>query len=555
MLQQPTAPLRVLKPGHTLDVSDVQDLLLHTLLAEARAPSWVAVDRGAVSRVVLLSLTGLDWSLLQANTAQLPCLSSRFPEPLRVYGINNNPTASVTQLVFHLMTCSETQAARATGQATKAAAADPTRRRVTPAAPAKVKETPNPFPPTYYTLTPAQLADNNFPLPVFDAESGLLRCQPGFVVTQPAGQGVAKAPHHSMLALDCEMCYTAAGLELTRCSVVDAQGKTVYDELVLPHAPIVDYNTQYSGISVEHMAGVETRIEDVQAALLELIAEETILIGHSLDNDLMALKMVHRRVVDTALAYPHPKGPPHKPALRILCHRLLGRRIQDGSHDSVQDAATSMELAQLKFANGPAFGEVRTDGVPLAEVLGGAVPPVRVSLIGKNNLLSRLATGAANAIAADTDPLAAKKAARELAKPAGPVEGAAGHLLWCHLPDLSTLQEASAQRARRRAEAQASGGGDADGIAQEEAEEAQKLKLVLSQADACVASVMDAAPPGTLVLVHTGQGDAAAARRLLEGRMRRKQGLSGPLWTDTDETALRNALERAQNGLLFFALL
>ena len=85
------------------------------------------------------------------------------------------------------------------------------------------------------------------------------------------------------------MCYTSAGLEVTRCSVVDSAGSVVYDSLILPELPITDYNTQHSGITAEQMSGVRTTLRDCQAALLRLISEETLLIGHSLENDLNAL--------------------------------------------------------------------------------------------------------------------------------------------------------------------------------------------------------------------------------------------------------------------------
>jgi hypothetical protein len=63
-----------------------------------------------------------------------------------------------------------------------------------------IRDQPLPFPPSYYQLTPAEMADNNYPVPdAADPDTGELRCPPGFVVTQPAGNGIARTPAFDML--------------------------------------------------------------------------------------------------------------------------------------------------------------------------------------------------------------------------------------------------------------------------------------------------------------------------------------------------------------------
>lgn len=70
-------------------------------------------------------------------------------------------------------------------------------------------------------------------------------------------------------------------------------------------------------------------MRDVQAVLLSMFNSKTILIGHSLESDFKALKLIHGCVVDTSVLYPHRMGPPMKRALKTLCIENLKRIIQE----------------------------------------------------------------------------------------------------------------------------------------------------------------------------------------------------------------------------------
>ncbi|QLG72961.1 hypothetical protein HG535_0E00450 [Zygotorulaspora mrakii] len=162
-----------------------------------------------------------------------------------------------------------------------------------------------------------------------------------------------------IFALDCEMCLSEEGYVLTRVSIVDFDSNVVYDKLVKPDQPIIDYLTQYSGITEEKLINVSTSLNDVQNDILKLISEDDILIGHSLNSDLNVLKIRHPKIVDTSVIFEHKAGPPFRAALRYLAATYLDYDIQtnDGTgHDSVEDARACMDLVKLKILHGLAFG-------------------------------------------------------------------------------------------------------------------------------------------------------------------------------------------------------
>ncbi|XP_063849289.1 serine-rich adhesin for platelets-like isoform X2 [Scylla paramamosain] len=160
----------------------------------------------------------------------------------------------------------------------------------------------------------------------------------------------SSSSNKEVYALDCEMCYTTEGNELTRITVINSSGDVVYEQLVKPENPILDYNTRFSGITENDMEDVKLTIRDVQAALLARFSDKTILIGHSLESDLHALKIIHTTVVDTSVVFPHKMGAPYKRALKNLAAEYLKRIIQDdvSGHDSAEDAIACLHLMQWK---------------------------------------------------------------------------------------------------------------------------------------------------------------------------------------------------------------
>ncbi|OWZ22622.1 uclease [Phytophthora megakarya] len=242
----------------------------------------------------------------------------------------------------------------------------------------------------YYLLSLAELKQHSYPTDVEEEQRQLLEDTDGnsrdrYVATKPRPaisvedptsssdddeEGAAMETEETLAnasssgdfiyALDCEMCETDIGMELTRVTVVDMKGTVVYDQLVKPQSTIINYHTEFSGISEEILRDTTCILADVQRDLTtRFIFNDTILVGHSLTSDLRALRLVHLTIGDTAILYPHQRGFPFRTSLKYLTKTYLKKDIQmqvEAGHDSAEDAIASLELLLLKVREGPWFG-------------------------------------------------------------------------------------------------------------------------------------------------------------------------------------------------------
>ncbi|XP_072488942.1 RNA exonuclease 4 [Notamacropus eugenii] len=163
------------------------------------------------------------------------------------------------------------------------------------------------------------------------------------LVKERAFEGMTKA-----IAMDCEMVGAGPDGEeniLARVSIVNQFGKCVYDKYVKPTEKVTDYRTDVSGIRPEDIKhGEEYQV--VQKEVAEIL-KDRILVGHALHNDLKILLLDHpkKKIRDTQKYKPfRTQVKSGRPSLKLLTEKILGIRIQQSEHCSIQDAQAAMRL-------------------------------------------------------------------------------------------------------------------------------------------------------------------------------------------------------------------
>ncbi|KAF9087820.1 3'-5' exonuclease [Mortierella sp. GBA35] len=150
------------------------------------------------------------------------------------------------------------------------------------------------------------------------------------------------------VGIDCEMVGVGPeGVQsaLARVSIVNYYGVTILDLYVRPLEFVTDFRTAVSGITPRHLFSA-VEFKDAQKQVADII-EDKIVVGHAVHNDFKALMLDHpqRLIRDTSRYAPFralTKG--NTPSLKRLALEILGIKIQDGSHSSVEDARITILL-------------------------------------------------------------------------------------------------------------------------------------------------------------------------------------------------------------------
>lgn len=377
----------------------------------------------------------------------------------------------------------------------------------------------------------------------------------------------------SILAMDCEMCRVEGGeMALTRISLIEWDGNVLLDEFVRPDKPIIDYLTPYSGITPAKLEHVTNTLKDIQDRLLKEITPKHILIGHSLNADLMALKLTHPFVIDTSILYPHPRGPPMKSSLKWLAQKYLGREIQKGhgtkGHDSVEDARACLDLVKMKCERGPQWGTSEATVESIFKRLKRT--PRAGSLIGASNegktgaivdqgapernfgSMASYCIGCVN----DAEVVAGVKRAVLGDEDGCYIPGGGADFTWARFQELAAFRGWWNDN-----RGHISNHTPQDFITTSTDSPSTALAEAVTKTVNNIKAVRDVLPPCTLLVVYSGTGDPRELARLQEMQRTFKREYAvkkwdemSVKWTDTEEQALKAACRKAREGLGFVTI-
>ncbi|KAE8377556.1 ribonuclease H-like protein [Aspergillus bertholletiae] len=167
---------------------------------------------------------------------------------------------------------------------------------------------------------------------------------------------VKRHEKRKVVVIRCEMVTVFPGLRhIASIAAVDfLTGDQLLNQYVYPMSRIVNYNSRYRGIIAAMMDAAQTNgtaLQGWEAARLALwnhIDQDTVLIGHALENDLNALGIFHTRVVDSRILigeriFPAVKTTSrlrHREDLKSLTRELVHYDIKIGrkTHAVLEDA-------------------------------------------------------------------------------------------------------------------------------------------------------------------------------------------------------------------------